>query len=111
MNREEMEAKANEYYPVPEDNNSAIHKQHCYARQGFILGATLEKEETEKLPKVRCWAARDKYGLEIYTQKPEMEHGMYSCDGDSFFLDNDEIFPELKAGDEPVEIEIFIRKL
>ena len=113
MNREEMEVKANEYYPAPEDNNPTIHQQHCYARQGFILGATLEKEETEKLPKEKGWVAVDGDGTVcLFSHKPKrMEGSKTWCDTVVMNLWNRDLFPSMTWEDEQIEVEIFIRKL
>lgn len=70
-----------------------------------------------KEEKLKAWVARDKFddGLSIYSvAKPERERGFWSNDGNkgaSRMFINKELFPELKWDDEPIEVELIIKKV
>lgn len=66
--------------------------------------------------KLKAWVARDKFfdGLSIYSVvKPKREKGFWSNDGNkdaSCMFINKKLFPELKWKDEPIEVELIIRR-
>ena len=70
-----------------------------------------------KEDKLKAWVARDKFndGLSIYSvAKPQRERWFWSNDGNkgaSRMFINKELFPELSWEDEPIEVELIIRKV
>ena len=70
-----------------------------------------------KEEKLKAWVARDKFfdGLSIYSvAKPRRERGFWSNDsnkGASRMFINKELFQELSWEDEPIEVELIIRKV
>lgn len=70
-----------------------------------------------KEEKIKAWVARDKWydGLSIYSvAKPERESGFWSNDGNkgaSRMFINKELFPKLRWEDEPIEVELIIRRI
>jgi len=70
-----------------------------------------------KEEKLKAWVARDRFydGLSIYSvAKPERERGFWSNDGNkgaSRMFINKELFQELSWEDEPIEVELIIRKV
>ena len=70
-----------------------------------------------KEEKLKGWVARDKFdnGLSMYSvAKPERERGFWSNDGHkgaSRMFINKEFFPELKWEDEPIEVELIIKRI
>ncbi len=67
--------------------------------------------------KLKAWVARDKSfdGLSIYSvAKPKRERWFWSNDGNkgaSRMFINNELFPELRWEDEPIEVELIIRRV
>ena len=76
-----------------------------------------ELNDIESLPKIKGWAARDEYGLWLYREKPYRVEGVFYSHWtdkngpNSEFPININIFPELTWEDEPIEVEILIRKI
>lgn len=112
MNDKQIEQRALEVYP-PEyeqedfDETWDINKQY---REPYIKAL----KEIESLPKIKGWVTRD-LGNEIesnlFTEKPiRGEFNWFVSNGDIIRL-NRNIFPELKWEDEPIEVELLIRKL
>ena len=70
-----------------------------------------------KEEKLKGWVARDKFdnGLSIYSvAKPERKKFYWSNDGNkgaSRMFINKELLPELKWEDEPIEVELIIRRI
>lgn len=67
--------------------------------------------------KIKGWVARDCYGLWLYKQKPYRVNGKHISHWTDEFGPNsetrlnEEFFPELTWEDEPIEIELTIKKI
>lgn len=102
MNEEEIEKKAKEVYP--EHEFGLYIKENELKREGYTKALT----ELEFMPKIKGWVARDEVGeLWLCNHKPYISEGIL-C-GKQFILRLDE-FDNLKFGDEPVKIELILRK-
>lgn len=105
MNEQEMNQKALESYP-----NLA---EQSVERNAFRKGFKACSKTIESLPKTKGWVAKDKVGhvilFEEHPNREEFEGKWCSIYG-SIYLESDS-FTELTWEDEPIEIELIIRKL
>jgi len=74
-------------------------------RQGQII------LDYESLPKIHGWMARDPDGLWFYYRKPERDEEGYLLNWPGRFIEIDDVMPEIKETDEPVRVELLIRKV
>ena len=67
--------------------------------------------------KIKGWVARDCYGLWFYKQKPYRVNGNHTLHWTDEFGPNseyglnEELFPDLSFDDEPIEVELTIKKI
>ena len=132
MTQEEIKKKAYEAYPEDcawvkvDDENSTNYTEidsdgqawlkvdtNKPYREGYIKAIA----EINKLPKVHGWVARDAYkdvengvGLILHSSKPERGNEEWTADTIMAHLPWD-MFPDLKWKDEPIEVEVLIRKI
>ena len=109
----DIETKAYEAYPpvwkkLCGDGEVDINGER---RVGYIKALT----EIESIPKVRGWAARDKNGnLNFFLGEP---HRTKDVRGEEFWVGHTRMkqpnafLPDLTWADEPVEVELLIRKI
>ena len=77
-------------------------------RQGYIKAC----EEYESLPKIHGWVARDMNGdVNLFVMPPDREVGYWSSFDKYNVPISEEIFPNLKWEDAPVEVELLIYKI
>lgn len=119
MTKEEINNKALEAYPVMRHPDLNVDDYYQEEREGYIQALT----EIEGLPKFHGWMARDEDGeLTIFSKKPirsEYYNNSWVAAAeapgfheDDFWLDiKKERFPDLTWDDEPVEVELLIRKI
>ena len=70
--------------------------------------------DIESLPKIKVWVARDSDGcLTLCKVKPQRWEGDFWIGegGAEYFPLDSQIFPELTWEDEPIEVELLIRKI
>ena len=67
----------------------------------------------ENTPKIKGWVARDKDGtLVLYGQKPDREIVNWDdCGTDEHICINRNMFPYLKWEDEPIEVELLVKRV
>ena len=110
MDREEIEKKAHEIYPVRKVLGTGVGDYNAERREGYIKALT----EIESLPKIHGWVARDKWNnLSFFTgSKPyEAADGLWAAiDGEAIEIDEN-LIPEQFCSCEPAEVELLIRKL
>ena len=72
----------------------------------------MDKRDINTLPYMEGWIARDQDGLWFLYDKPERDDDgiLLAKDGRYINLDT-ELMPELANEDDPVEVELLIRKL
>jgi hypothetical protein len=73
----------------------------------------MTQEEYESIPKIRGWVTRDKEGTcVIYKVKPRRYNDEMWCSaGDGCIVIDLDIFKDLKWEDDPIEVELMIRKV
>lgn len=54
---------------------------------------------------MKCWIARDKYGLWLLETQPYINNDMFTCDGSIYRIDSD-LFSEVTFENSPQEVEI-----
>ncbi len=107
MNEEEIKKKAKEVYP--EHEFGLYIKENELKREGYTKALT----ELEFIPKIKGWIARDEDGsVWFHYSKPQRkDEGRWES---SICPQPMEIYnvplPELTWEDEPVEIELILRK-
>jgi len=116
MTQEEIEKKAYEAYPrVPDRISDAgdINYDRYVKREGYIKALT----EIEELPKIKGWVARDSVenvfngnGLILHHSQPWRCGGEWSSQTIAMHLPSN-LFPEISWEDNPVEVELLIRKI
>ena len=116
MTEEQINKKALEAYPKETyyDRDMCDYVDiNSEGRNGYIEAL----KEIESLPKIKGWVARDECGLWLYREKPYRVEGTFCShwsdkNGPNSELSLDiNIFPELTWEDEPIEIELIIRKV
>lgn len=66
-----------------------------------------ENTTTNKIPSITAWVARDyDGGLYLYLNRPQKTMNGYQCLHDLFRKIDRDLFPELKYGDDPIEVEM-----
>jgi len=117
MTQEEIKKKALEIYP--REGGSCITAfgkfeidHNAPKREGYIKALT----EIESLPKIKGWVARFKNGhLWLFSKKPQRIcihfDRWYWGNGDAEKQLPNDMFPDLKWEDEPIEVELLIRKV
>lgn len=111
MTEQQINEKALEAYP--EDKLTAVENVNRAKRGGYIKAL----KEIESLPKIKGWVARDECGLLFYRKKPYRYDGIFYSHWTDEYGPNSEIplddslFPELTWEDEPIEVELIIRKV
>lgn len=115
MTEEQINEKALEAYP-----EKFVQMPFCISandingdhREGYKKALN----DIESLPKIKGWVVRDECGLWLYREKPYRVEGTFCShwtdkNGPNSELPLDiNIFPELTLEDEPIEVEILIRK-
>lgn len=115
MSHEEIEKKAFEAYPVAEkvlgyeSGPFGIFDMNDMQREGYIKAL----EEIEELPKIKGWVARDGDGeLSFYECKPKREKVFHYWKKIGWFADlNRKNFRDLTWADNPIQVELLIRKI
>jgi hypothetical protein len=122
MTEEQINQRASEIYPnspgyKPEYIREQENFDQSLRREGYIKAL----REIEELPKIKGWVTRDKAGygnsigwLRLHFRKPEKTIRDWDSK-DEFDVDDsqilkDSMFPELTYKDEPIEVELLIRK-
>ena len=85
----------------------------------FEKGKAQARDEFNNLPKIKGWVARDKDGenpseLAIFTGlSPNrlQRAGWWENRGDSWMAIPDDMFPDIKWEDDPVEVELIIKRI
>lgn len=107
MNEQEMNRKAVEAYP-----NIA---EQAIERNAFRKGYKECYKEIESLPKLRGWVTKTDDGVTLFhttSAKPEKgEMCWFGNEGDTIIDTENNLFPELTFNDEPIEVELLIRKV
>lgn len=123
MTQEEIEKKAYEAYPAVREDCYISKKDYFEAkarmedkRIAFIYGLLQGMSVIESFPKIQAWIARDSTeGLGLYGEKPErINNYEWRSDSESYMnltYEPKAKFPELKWEDEPIEVELLIRKV
>lgn len=111
MTEEQIKQKAFEAYPKNESEIDG-YDWNENEREAYIKAL----KETESLPKLKGWVARDKNGeinyFQEYPRRITEDRRNYWWDRDYISMCIDEnSFPELTWEDEPIEVELLIRKL
>lgn len=66
-----------------------------------------ENTTTNTIPSITAWVARDyDGGLYLYLNRPQETMNGYHCLHDLFRKIDRDFFPELKYGDDPIEVEM-----
>lgn len=114
MTEEQINKKALEEYPKETyyDRDMCDYVDiNSKGRNGYIEAL----KEIESLPKIKGWVARDECGLLFYRKKPYRYDGIFyshwTDESSSEIPLDDNLFPELTWEDEPVEVELIIRKI
>ena len=83
--------------------------EYAIARHFYELGLSAK----ENAPKIKGWVARDKDGtLVLYGQKPDREIVNWDdCGTDEHICINRNMFPYLKWEDEPIEVELLVKRV
>lgn len=111
MTREEIEKKAYEVYPEIREEHTERDINDPY-RKAYIKGLT----EQLDCPKIKGWVARDKSGIiRVGEYKPERgdyepARGKWCAYGECLTLPK-ESFPNLKWEDDPIEVELIVKKI
>lgn len=94
-----------------------IDAQNEISLNSFYDGRKVAEQEYESLPKIKGWVARDKAGrLGLYDQCPQKDnskHGIWEIAKTWIGrFDLSRIKPDIECGtDEPIEVELLIRKV
>lgn len=105
MTKEQIKQRALETYPL---ESQFIAANDEFKREGYIKAL----EELEKLPKIKGWIAREKSNELIfsYINKPKRSDNEWIYDGLIATLDPN-TFLDLTFVDDPIEVELLIRKI
>ena len=111
MTQEELERTAFDVYPNSREGREGYIKGFCEGEREGTIHAILNHPDTRP-PKLHGWVARDKNGsLNLYEVEPiRVDDHWWDVDYVSVYLDAD-AFPELTWKDEPIEVELLIRKV
>lgn len=114
MTEEQIKQKALETYPeklfrMPHNFNA--NDINSDAREGYIKAL----QEINELPKIKGWIARNKEYNELIfipgEEPPTRMETYWFCGFTWGYTKIEDVFPELTWYDEPIEVELLIRKI
>lgn len=110
MTEQEINQKALEVYPYKrglDSINNEFYDLNFEGREGYIKAF----KEIELLQKIKGWVARDHSGnLFLFQDTPVRKNKWWIAGLGGFYLSR-KSFPELTWENEPIEVEILIRKV
>ena len=111
MANKELDKKAFDMYPHSREGREGYIKGFCDGEREGTVHAILN-HPCNNLPKIHGWVARELNGaLNLYEVEPARYKGFWwDRDYTSTCLDPD-LFPDLTWEDEPIEVELLIRKV